>query len=303
MNFERQDIGLGLFVSGAAAVVVAGLVLALGVFRGETIDIHVLVESVGNVRRGTTVYVQGYRVGEIARIAPTISGQLLRFDLTLAVDAEVPLYEGTRAQIAAPGLVGDAVVNLVLPDRSGERLADGAYISQMAAPGLSEIASRADSLARTVEQVAQGLVELLSPQIAGSLVDEARITLRTTRQALTNLEARFLTISDSLLAAMTTATNSVVLLSDVVAENRARIRGTLDSTQVLLGELRLAVQNSGDFLSTQRPTMERSLADLEAILAQMRVLSSDLNRYSLWQMLFTVRHPDSTGLPPESPSP
>lgn len=303
MNFERQDIGLGLFVSGAAAVVVAGLVLALGVFRGETIDIHVLVESVGSVRRGTTVYVQGYRVGELSRIAPTIDGQLLRFDLTLAVDAEFPIYEGTRAQIAAPGLVGDAVVNLVLPDRAGERLNDGAYISQLAAPGLAEIASRADSLARTVEQVAQGLVELLSPRVAGSLVDEARITLRTTRQALTDLEARFLTISDSLLTAMTTATSSVVLLSDVVAENRARIRGTLDSTQVLLGGLRQAVENSGDFLSSQRPTMERSLADLEAILAQMKVLSSDLNRYSLWQMLFTVRHPDSTGHPPEEPRP
>jgi ABC-type transporter Mla subunit MlaD len=303
MNFERQDIGLGLFVSGAAAVVLAGLVLALGLFRGETLDIHVLVDSVANVRRGTIVYVQGYRVGEIAWIEPATSTKdsRLRFDLTLAVRAGFALYEGTRAQIAAPGLVGDAVVNLILPEHPGQPLGDGAYISQMASPGLAEIAARADSLARTVEQVAAGLVEMLSPQVAGSLVDEARITLRATREALVALESRFLTISDSLLTAMTTATGSVVLLSDVVAENRARISSTLDSTQALIGDVRSALRATGDYVAQQRPALDKSLQELDAILTQMRVLTEDLNRYSLWQMLFKVRHPEGEGPPPGGP--
>ncbi len=300
MNFERQDIGLGLFVSGAAAVVLAGLVFSLGVFRGETLDIHVLVESVANVRRGTTVYVQGFRVGEIARIVPQTNDSRLRFDLTLAVNAGFTLYEGTRAQIAAPGLVGDAVVNLILPERpTGAPLGHGAYISQLTSPGLAEIAARADSLARTVEQVAAGLVEMLSPQVAGSLVDEARITLRATREALLALESRFLTISDSLLTAMTTATGSLVMLSDVVGENRTRISSTLDSTQALLGDLREAMHASGDYLVQQRPALEKSLQDLDAILTQMRILSEDLNRHSLWQMLFKVRHPEGEGPPPD----
>jgi ABC-type transporter Mla subunit MlaD len=303
MNFERQDIGLGLFVSGAVAVVLAGLVFSLGVFRGETLDIHVLVESVANVRRGTTVYVQGFRVGEIARIVPSTIDSRLRFDLTLAVNAGFPLFEGTKAQIAAPGLVGDAVINLILPERTGDQLGHGAYISQLASPGLAEIAARADSLARTVELVAAGLVEMLSPEVAGSLVDEARITLRATREALLALESRFLTISDSLLMAMTTATGSLVMLSDVVGENRTRISSTLDSTQALLGDLREAVRHSGDYLAQQRPALEKSLQDLDAILTQMRILSEDLNRNSLWQMLFKVRHPEGGGPPPDGPRP
>jgi ABC-type transporter Mla subunit MlaD len=284
MNFERQDIGLGLFVSGAVAVVLAGLVFSLGVFRG-----------------GTTVYVQGFRVGEIVKIEPSENASPLRFDLTLAVNAGFPLPEGTRAQIVAPGLVGDAVVNLVLPDRPGGPLGHGAYISQISSPGLAEIAARADSLARTVEQVAAGLVEMLSPEVAGSLVDEARITLRATREALLALESRFLTISDSLLTAMTTATGSLVMLSDVVGENRTRISSTLESTQALLGDLREAVRVSGGYLAGQRPALEKSLQDLDAILTQMRILSEDMNRNSLWQMLFKVRHPEGEGPPPDGP--
>ena len=70
MNFERQDIGLGLFVLGAAGAVIAALVLVLGAFRGEFITLGVYVDSVANVRTGSAVYVSGYRVGELTQIEP-----------------------------------------------------------------------------------------------------------------------------------------------------------------------------------------------------------------------------------------
>jgi ABC-type transporter Mla subunit MlaD len=294
MNFERQDIGLGLFVVGAAGAVIAALVLVLGAFRGESITLGVYVDSVANVRTGSAVFVSGYRVGELKKIEPVYEPSL-RFRIFLSVDADFPLYEGTRAQIVAPGIIGDAIVNLQLPGRPSLRLTDGAIIDQAPSVGLTEIASRADSLARSLEGLSGRLTELLSPEVAGKLLEQVTRTLSSTTRTLNVVEDRFIALSDSLLYGMQIATQSVRLVSEVLNENRARISGTLDSTNVLVGELRGAMRSAGEFFTQERPRLERSLADLEAILSEMRTLSEDMNNYSLWQMLFKKRHEE----PPE----
>jgi ABC-type transporter Mla subunit MlaD len=294
MNFERQDIGLGLFVLGAAGAVVAALVLVLGAFKGESITLGVYVDSVANVRTGSAVFVSGYRVGELTRIEPVYE-PTLRFRISLAVDAEFPLYEGTRAQIVAPGIIGDAIVNLQLPQRASLRLTDGSVIEQAPSIGLTEIASRADSLARSLEGLSGRLAEILSPEVTGRLLDQVTRTLSNTTNTLGVIEDRFVALTDSLLYGMQVATQSIRLVSDVLNENRTRISSTLDSTNAMVGELRGAMRSAGEVFSQERPSLERSLADLEAILREMRTLSEDMNRYSLWQMLFKKRHEE----PPE----
>lgn len=294
MNFERQDIGLGLFVIAAGGIVVAALILVLGAFRGETITVNVYVDSVSSVRRGSAVYVGGYRVGEISRIEPVFEPRL-RFNLSLAIDAGFPLYEGTKAQIMAPGVIGDAVVNLLIPEKRGARLAEGAVIDQAPSIGITQIASRADSLARSVERLAARATELLSPEIAGALIEQIRETLSSTSRTLSEVEGRLIALSDSLMYGMRVATNSLELVAGVVDENRARISSTLDSTLVLISEVRRAMRATGAFATAERPRMERSLEDLEAILNEMRALTEDMNRYSLWQMLFKRRRQE----PPE----
>jgi hypothetical protein len=189
-------------------------------------------------------------------------------------------------------VIGDAVVNLLISDHNGQLLTDGAEIAQAPSVGLTEIASRADSLARSVEQLAGRLTELLSPEVTGVLLDEVRNTLSSTTHALSVVEGRLVALSDSLLYGMRVATSTLDLATEVLSENRSRITGTLDSTQALVGEMRAAIGSAGGFFTEQRPRLERSLTDLEAILAQMRVLTEDMNRYTLWQMLFKKRDED-----------
>ncbi len=297
MNFERQDIGLGLFVLSALAIASVALVLVLGILKGETITISVYVDSVSNVRNGSAVYVGGYRVGEITGIEPVFEPRL-RFKLDLGIDADFPVYEGTRAQIVAPGVIGDTVINLLIPKTSGTRLGEGAVIAQAPSIGLIEIASRADSLARSVEQLAVRATELLSPEIAGALIEDVRATLANTSRSLSEVEGRLISLSDSLMYGMGVATSSMELIADVIEENRVRIAGTLDSTLSLINEVRGAMRAAGEFVSAERPRIDRSLEDLEAILDEMRTLTEDMNRYSLWQMLFKRRQEEP---PPDCP--
>jgi len=304
MNFERQDIGLGLFVLGAAAAVIAGLITVAGILKGETIDIHVLVDSVANVRVGTIVYVRGYRVGEITDIDPVYEPTLhsdvtlAHFDVTLAIDAEFPLYDGTRAIISSSGFIGDVVLNLQLPETLGRRLVSGDRIGQATSMDISSVVGRADTLARAVEEVAARLVELLSPEVAGAILAELRNTLVTTRENLTLIENRFVAISDSLARGMQVATNSLKLVSDVLQESRPRISSMLDSTQTLVSELRSLTSSAGSLLESQGPAIGRNLAELEAVLAQLRILLADMNRHSLWQMMFKTRPPDTSTVRP-----
>ena len=298
MNFERQDIGLGLFVLGAGAAIVAGLIAVAGILKGETINIHVMVDSFANMRVGTYVYVQGYRVGEIARIEPILE-PTLHFDVTMAIDAEFPLYAGTLADIGSQGgLLGETVINLQLPEERGRLLIDGDNIGRASMFDLGAVIARADSLARTVEEVGARLVDLLSPDMAGAVIEELHATLVTSRQSLTLLQNRFAALSDSLSRGMHHATNSLGLLADVLEENRPRISSMLDSTQAMVSQLRGLAGSADSLLQSQGPAIGGNLEQLEAVLAELRILLADLNSHSLWQMMFKTRRPDTSGVKP-----
>jgi len=294
MNFERQDIGLGLFVLGAAAAIVAGIIAVAGILKGETMDIHVFVDSFANMRVGTTVYVRGYRVGEIAHIDPILE-PTLHFDVTMAIDADFPLYEGTSADIGSQGgLLGETVINLQLPDDRGRQLVDGDNIGRASTFDLSAVIARADSLAVKVEEVAARLVDLLSPEMVGAVVEELQTTLVTARESLSLLQGRFVAISDSLTQGMHMATQSLGLVAEVLQENRPRISSLLDSTQTLVSELSGLAGSARSQLDTQGPALGRNLEQLEAVLAELRILLADMNRHSLWQMLFKKSPPDTS---------
>ena len=295
MNFERQDFALGLFVLGALAAVIAALITVAGILEKEKINLHVQVDILPAVRRGTAVYVSGYRVGEITQIAPVVDEIPFYFDLTLAVDADFPLYEGTAASIGAlGGLVGDAVVDLRIPERHGVRLQDGAILPHITSPGLAQMISRADTLAQTVEKVASNLVELLSPEKAGNLLDEFTNTMVFARETFALIEYELVALADSLRYAMRTAAHSLDLVNSVIEENRPRFATMLDTTLTLVGNLSTLTRGAGSMLDSTGPRIDRNLEQMEAVLEELHRLLADMNRYSLWQMLFKVRPPDST---------
>ena len=297
MNFERQDFALGLFVLGALAAVVAALITVAGILEKEKINLHIRVDTLPAVRRGTAVYVSGYRVGEITDISPVVDVTPFYFDLTLAVDADFPLYEGTAASIGAVGgLVGDAVVDLRIPDLPGTQLTDGAVLPQVSSPGLAQMISRADTLAQTVEQVASNLAEILDPERAGNLIEEFTNTMIFARETFAMLEYEVVALSDSLRYGMRSAARSLDLVNSVLGENRERFAATLDTTLSLVSNLNHLTLNAGSMIDSTGPRLDRNLEQMEAVLAELQVLLEDMNRYSLWQMLFKVRpHPDSTG--------
>lgn len=294
MNFERQDIGLGLFVVGAGAAIVAGLLAVAGILKGETIDIHVMVDQFANMRVGTTVYIRGYRVGEIGHIEPMLE-PTLQFDVTMSIDADFPLYEGTTAVIGSQGgFIGETVINLQVPEQPGRLLLDGDNIGRASTTDLTAIIARADSLAIKIEEVASQLVYLLSPEVAGLIAEEIRSTLATGRQSIKVLEGQFVALTDSLTAGIGIAVASLKTVAGMVEENRPRIASMLDSTLALMSNFKALAATTDSLLVTEGPAIGRNLAKMEAVLEELRILLADMNNYTLWQMMFKTRRPDTT---------
>ena len=116
------------------------------------------------------------------------------------------------------------------------------------------------------------------------------------RETFALLEYEIVALSDSLRFGMRSAARSLDLVNAVLSENREKFTATLDTTLTMVSNLSDLSRNAGSMIDSTGPRLARNLEQMEAVMAELQVLMEDMNRYSLWQMLFKVReHPDSTG--------
>ena len=116
MRGERSNIKAGI----ASLAAVTGL--ALGIWAWNAVQrsrrVEYIVEftaeqGVYGIGTGTEVVIGGLPRGQVTGIRPRISGgELKSYEVTLAIEPEVPLYEGMRFRATAGGINGDAQVEI-----------------------------------------------------------------------------------------------------------------------------------------------------------------------------------------------
>jgi len=113
---ERSNIKAGI----ASLAAVTGLALAIwawnAVQRSRRVEYTVeftAEQGVYGIGTGTGVVIGGLARGQVTGIRPRIAGgELKSYEVTLAIDPEVPLYEGMRFRATAGGINGDAQVEI-----------------------------------------------------------------------------------------------------------------------------------------------------------------------------------------------
>jgi phospholipid/cholesterol/gamma-HCH transport system substrate-binding protein len=157
-NRKRRNLaGLGLLTIVAGAVFVFGLFWLMGtpLLRGG-MDVTVILDNGGGLKRSDRVQLQGVAVGNVrsVRLNPAGSGvvAVLRLEDNLAIPAD------SRAAVRGD-VFGAHIVDLV-PGVSMVRLAQGDTIRGMAAPELTQMAT---DLGARVESVLTSADALLSP--------------------------------------------------------------------------------------------------------------------------------------------
>ncbi len=123
-----NELKVGLFVFIPLAIVLLFFVVKLGYsLSGSTIDVYLKIENISAIKKGTAVKLKGYDVGRIVELSPVYRPSL-HFLAKMRIKSNINLHEDCSAIIMNQNIIGDTVIELRNPERSGNPLREGDVI-------------------------------------------------------------------------------------------------------------------------------------------------------------------------------
>ena len=280
----------------------------INLFQPKGTDIHALFDSVAGLDDRSAVRVAGVRVGRVDGI--TLEGRRARVRLLL--EQPMGLTQGTYAEIANMGLLGDKYVELVPGPADAPPLPDGAVIPGITPPGFDEAMAKLNQVADSIIGVTDPLGGTLSgtgqPTPLSRLIDnmeattaEIRLLVETNRAQLEgtirNFERVSATLADNLPALVARLDGILAEVDAVVAENRGAVgetaqnmatltrelQGTVDDLNQVTGRLARGEGTLGKLLTSDEAHQE--LVDtMDAVQGGVGQLSDTLGRVQRLQL-------------------
>jgi len=264
MKWERSDLGVGLAVVGAIAVLAGTLLWLSPATSRDTYVLETDFTQIGGIAEQNPVYLNGFEVGRVGDIAPVMNpnGELefvVRMNIQAMLDSgdSLLLPVGTIARLVPPAVVGGGSIILVLPPHGQQR-------------GLLRPGSRIPGLRDTP------LVDRLQAT-TDSLTTELAFTLETARGLMGTLDetagaagGMIAGTSAEIPALMEELRRELVLAQQLTEEMRVHLGtmvpatvATIDSTQRLLSDSRALVQRLDSTIAGQTPAIASILANLD----------------------------------------
>lgn len=258
-----------MFAFVTAALVVVVLAVFGGLRLGKSKE-HYKVEFTGSVlglEAGADVTLNGVRVGQVSSLSVSPS-DVSRVWVELSVDSGTPVKSDTQAILAYAGITGLKVIDLRGGTQAAPQLPPGGVIPA-GTSSLSRLEQAADRLASgasdlfdRLNRVADNLVSITDParyQGLGPALDQARVAAENLARAATDVRA-------------------------MVAEDRGRVRETLDSVQgaahrasaLLDGEVRDLVRAGSSLVGEARGAVRVDQAQIRTALFDLRQAARSL---------------------------
>lgn len=266
-----QVVKVGLFVTLCLAAL-GYLIFSiedLRLFAEERRTVDATFDSVAGLNDRAPVRVAGVAVGEVSGL--TLEGRRAR--VTLSLDREVVLTEGSYARIANAGILGDKYVELVPGPLDAPPLADGIVLEGTTPVGLDEALARFDELGKSLQQVSGDLTargdlgstirRLLDNLEATS--SDIRSLVSSNRSQVDSTLANFERFSESLANELPRLTSQMRQLLEqvdgVVAENRGNLEGSLENIREVTETMQASIDNLNE-ISGQIRSGEGTLGKL-----------------------------------------
>ena len=288
MNFEKQDVRLGLLVLAALALFLGLLAYKnAGAVTERTYPLVVRYEQMEGLAPGTDVQLQGYRVGAVERVDMRQEGKAYHFLARIAVRDEIQLWRGTRATLAPKG-VGSVLLDLRLPEVAERTvlLTAGDEIPGDSGVSIAGVLERADRLMANLNAGVDGLRTRLETKGLGDVLDHpsVRQALRSLDGTLREFQAlakdsrglvghadRSMGEADQALASLDRSLSSVQALLDKRGPELDQIlvslAATLKQAEAVLG--RFTAEDHPE-LAQSLKSLRRSLASVEELLALLK---------------------------------
>ncbi len=304
---SRTDI-IKAVLAGLAGMTVLGLfIVFLGGhdFFSDYSSYNIVFRNVKDLTSGRPVKYAGLSVGKVGSIAidKDNPGKVL---VSINIDREFPLYEGTVATITQKGLVGDNYILLELQGEVGPKLAEEDTIPAAVTLSMSDVAAEIGkavaSIAPKLEKAAEGLELLFSGENKAYL----ERTLKMAPSVLSESNATFVAfrkdwakLSKTTSSGIQSGTKSLEAITGDVAVTLNKVENVLDTLETEMkytlgnvnGEVTRAVDGIDGLTTDLRKNLEYDQEEIEAILVNVNRLSREMSRLARslrerpWQVL------------------
>jgi phospholipid/cholesterol/gamma-HCH transport system substrate-binding protein len=248
-----NTVKVGMFMTLALAVLAYLILRAEQVRLFEPRGRRVVAQfaSVAGLDDQSAVRVAGVRVGRVDGIELRDRQAFV----TVVVEKDVPLTQGTHAEIKNLGLLGDKYVELVPGPSAGQLLADGAVIPGRPSVSIDEILSSVGGLGGSLQDVAN---QLSGKAPADGPIGRLVLNLETTSQQIRdlveanraevdatvgNLRQASAVLAQELPRLSAELTAMLAEVRAVVAENRSTLHGSMENVEKLTDNLQTSVDN------------------------------------------------------------
>ncbi len=278
---RTADTLVGALVLGAIVVLVAALIVTRG-WTERRVVIYMLSPSVQDLKVETPVLLQGLAIGEVKdisplpdsgeRMGPPIFVVALRLRESYANGLPIRMPLGTRAEISSTGLIGNAVISLIVPQNNiKSALQPGDTIRGTLTEGWTDVLKEvADTLRTQVSGILSKTNRLLATldQTAGKANEELTRTgpeIRQTLAAARNVLDRLEPVLAQTSRTMANADTTFAIMQD--------------SLMMLVGDTRRLI-NHADTLTTNINGLTTDLSpDIRVTLKTMRVMSAKMEYF------------------------
>ena len=211
-------------------------------------------DSVAGLDDKAAVRIAGVRVGRVDGVGLGPDGKTAR--VTLRLDRPVRLTEGTTANLASAGLLGEKYVEIVPGPAEAPELGPGAVIGGSTPMGLDQAMAKLSEVADSIGQITDSVAGRGGETSLSRLIE--------------NLEAVSLEIR-----ALVAANRSQV---DATVANFERLSGTLaDELPRLADQLERVLGQVDAVLAENRGTLQESMANVRDLTTRLQTSVDNLN--------------------------
>ena len=278
MSQTRYEWKVGLFVFlGLGLLVVLLILFSKGVSFTPTYILHLKAGSAGILKKKSAVVMAGVPIGSIKDIKLAPDGRNVTIDLQIKSVHEI--HGDARFAIEQSGFLGDQYVTVVPGDNVAPQLKDGDQVEAETPFDLQEVARSAQGFIKRIDETAKRL---------NTTIDDIRREALN-EQTLTNLANSVVALNQFSEQALVTVDNLNLLIKTngpTISTSLQNIEASTCLLSNILADIQSGKGTAGMLL--QDDAVARNLAELSANLNNV---SSNLNRFGFWKMLWKKSPP------------
>jgi phospholipid/cholesterol/gamma-HCH transport system substrate-binding protein len=297
MDSKREQALVGLFVLIASALLIVTLFLISGAFTQGDIRYRAYFKNAGGLIPGVEVhYAGGPPIGRVKLVEPD-PGNPTRMLIEFVVHPDVPVKTDSKVAITSNSPLGDNFLGILPGSAAAPKAPEGAVLPSEEYVSFSDISAMLNQLGpqaqdliknlngrvSTLQETLTRLNDVLNDQnrenIAGTLdqlhgiLKEDRPLIHDTLLHVNELSQKLNPLVDNLKTTNADADHMIKNLDGTVAENRDKIRESVD-------ELHKALLSADSVLSQIDNLTTANAENLDEIILNLRNVTENLNSFT-----------------------